>query len=78
MGKKKYIIHRIVGTEKFISCERKGDFITTPENIDPACVNRNNTIYMDAFMILHPQFLEHEFIPNNRAFKCEAIIETNE
>ena len=67
-------VYRVVGTNKFVSLNLKGDYQTQEIHVDVNIV-KNDVLDLDAFRAWRPEFKDAEFILENGQYICGWAVE---
>ena len=67
-------VYRVVGTNKFVSLNLKGDYQTQEIHVDVNIV-KNEVLDLDAFRAWRPEFKDAEFILENGQYICGWAVE---
>ena len=67
-------VYRVVGTNKFVSLNLKGDYQTQEIHVDVNSV-KNDVLDLDAFRAWRPEFKDAEFILENGQYICGWAVE---
>ena len=67
-------VYRVVGTNKFVSLNMKGDYQTQEIHVDVNIV-KNDVLDLDAFRAWRPEFKDAEFILENGQYICGWAVE---
>ena len=67
-------VYRVVGTNKFVSLNLKGDYQTQEIHVDVNIV-KNDVLDLDAFRAWRPEFNDAEFILENGQYICGWAVE---
>lgn len=68
-------VYRIVGTNKFVSAELKGEYETTALHADVSLVNLKDELDMEGFKNWLPEYKNAEFITANGIYKVGREVE---
>ena len=67
-------VYRIVGTNRFVSYNLKGDYDVTPIHVDVNIVS-NDVLDLDAFRAWNPEYRDAEFVLEDGRYLCGWAVE---